>query len=97
MKPFAYSIVFRNKDDRLNHNLGHCWAHSKQEAKGIAIDEFEENNADCRMMSVLIQAITKDENSEETTSETEEAAPEAPRASTFSDYVNPEFSFKNKF
>lgn len=97
MKPFAYSIVSRDKDEGLKHYLDHCWAHSKQEAKGIAIDEFEEKYADCRMLSVLIREITKVGDAEENTDKTEEAAAGAPRTSTFSDYVTPEFSFKQKF
>lgn len=54
---YAYSIVYREKDDGMKHSLGHCWTTSKQEARGWVHEQFEEEHPDCKIASLLIREI----------------------------------------
>lgn len=64
MPIFAYSIVLRNKKGDLRHYIHHCSAANKQEAKGIAHEQFEEDNPDDTIASLLIREIPLTEQEE---------------------------------
>lgn len=55
---YAYSVVYREKAGGMKHYISHCKAVSKAEAKGLAIDEFEDDYPDCERLSLLIREIT---------------------------------------
>lgn len=57
---YAYSYIIRNPKGKLTHAINHCWAHSQQEARGIAEEEFEQAYPDSEMASILIRKIDTD-------------------------------------
>lgn len=93
VKYYAYSMVYSEKNGDMKHFISHCVAHSKAEAKGMALDTFEDDHPDCKNLSLLIREIT-------TLTDDNVSAPEAPTPEptdplTFrSDYIKPEFSLK---
>lgn len=61
MPLYAYSVVLRNKEGELKHYIQQCRASSKQEAKGLAHEEFEENYPKSTIASLLIIEIAQEE------------------------------------
>ena len=57
-KYYAYSMVHREKSGEMKHYISHCKAVSKAEAKGIALDEFDEEYPKCTQLSLLIREIS---------------------------------------
>lgn len=57
---YAYSIVYREKDNSMKHMISHCWATSQQEARGWAHEQFEEDYTECKILSLLIREIAAD-------------------------------------
>lgn len=57
MAYYAYSFVYREKDGKMLHYISHCWAVSKAEAKGLALDEFDDEHPKCEQLSLLIREI----------------------------------------
>lgn len=83
---YAFSVVFRDSKDGMKHYINHCWATSKQEARGYAHEQFEELHPNCKLLSLLIREIVPDSDQTETT--THEYV--TPR-------IRPEFTLKNNF
>lgn len=83
---YAYSIVYREPDGGMKHTLNHCWATSKQEARGWAHEQFDENYPDCKQLSLLIREIEPDSDS--TVTKTHEYS---------TPHIQPEFTLKPKF
>lgn len=83
---YAYSIVYRETDNGMKHWLNHCWATSKQEARGQAHEQFEEDYPDCKLLSLLIREIVQDSDSPQ------------PRTHEYTTpHIQPEFTLKPKF
>lgn len=64
MHTYAYAIVLRNKAGDLKHYIQQCRAANKQEAKGIAHEEFEDNNKGSTISSLLIIEISEETHEE---------------------------------
>lgn len=91
MPQYAYSIVYRAEDKKMYHALETCLAVSKAECKDFATDWFEEEYPNGELLSLKIVEFVQEEVAPEVSEDT------AQLGSTFSDYVKPEFSFKQKF
>lgn len=83
---YAFSIVYREPDDGMKHWLSHCYASSKQEARGMAHEEFEDTYPKCKLLSLLIREIVPDSDTPGTKTH-EYNTP----------YIQPEFTLKDKF
>ena len=81
---YAYSIVYKEPDGGMKHWLNHCYADNKQEARGIAHEQFEEDYPDCKQLSLLIREIVSDSDNTARTHEYN------------TPYIQPEFTLKNK-
>lgn len=83
---FAYSFVYREKGGGLKHYMSHCTAISKAEAKGLALDEFENDYPNCENLNLIVREICK---------ATEESKPETPKHEFKGmNYITPEFTLK---
>lgn len=57
---YAYSVVYKESDGKMKHSLNHCEAASKQEARGWAHEQFDEDHPGCKIASLLIREIVWD-------------------------------------
>lgn len=82
---YAYSVVYKESDGKMKHSLNHCYADNKQEARGWAHEQFEEDYPDCRLMSLLIREIVPDSDV-------------LPRSHEYNTgHIQPEFTLKPNF
>lgn len=42
---YTYTFVYSSQDHKTKFTLGYCWAHSKQEVRGIIQEQFEKYQA----------------------------------------------------
>lgn len=94
MQVYAYSMIIRKKDGKLSHQLSHCWAHSKQEARGLAQEQFDNDYPNCELASILIRLI--DTNLEDGDDSRTEDAPQVPEHKSAQTKIRPEFTLANK-
>ena len=96
MAYYAYSIVYRTEENDTKHFISWCDARSDKECKGIARDEFEDQNPKFKILSLLVTGPFGEVDKSSKVAESE-AAP----STTYNDsadgnitkrYINPEFA-----